>query len=128
MLDLCKRGDRLNMNDEARGCGLSVLRLNSLLRTGNLFQVEEASQLFRAGGVAQFPQGFGLDLADALTGHVELLADFFQRVVGVHVDAKAHAQHLGFAWRQAGQHALHGAGQAGTGAESTGDEMLACPR
>ena len=64
-----------------------------------LFQVEEASQLFGAGGVAHLSEGFSFDLADAFTGHVELLADFFQRVVGVHVDAKTHAQHLGLAWR-----------------------------
>ena len=35
-------------------------------------------------------------LADALAGDVELLADFLEGVVGVHVDAEAHAQHLGF--------------------------------
>jgi hypothetical protein len=40
----------------------------------------------------QFPQSLGLDLADAFAGDGELLADFFQHMVGVHADAKAHAQ------------------------------------
>ena len=62
--------------------------------------VEEAAQLFAAAGVAQFAQGLGFDLADAFAGDVELLADFFQRVIRVHVDAEAHAQHALFARRQ----------------------------
>ena len=41
----------------------------------------------------QLAQRLGLDLTDALPGDRELLADFFQRVVGVHADAEAHAQH-----------------------------------
>jgi hypothetical protein len=41
----------------------------------------------------QFTQRLGFDLADALAGQRELLADFFQRVVGVHADAEAHTQH-----------------------------------
>ena len=40
----------------------------------------------------QLAQRLGLDLADALAGHRELLADFFERMVGVHADAEAHAQ------------------------------------
>ena len=35
----------------------------------------------------QLAQGLGLDLADALAGDRELLADFLQRVVGVHAIA-----------------------------------------
>jgi hypothetical protein len=62
--------------------------------------LKEAAQLFGTGRVTQLAQGLGFDLADALAGDVELLADFFQRVVGVHFDAEAHAQHLGFARRQ----------------------------
>ena len=45
----------------------------------------------------QLPQRLRFNLPDTLAGHVELLAHFFQRVVGVHVDAEAHAQHLGLA-------------------------------
>jgi hypothetical protein len=39
----------------------------------------------------QLPQRLRLDLADALSRHRELLAGFFQRVVGVHADAEAQA-------------------------------------
>ena len=53
----------------------------------------------------QFPQRLRLDLADAFARHRELLADFLQRVVGVHADAEAHAQHALLARRQRGQHA-----------------------
>src|SRR5690606_31234647 len=66
--------------------------------------VEEAAQVVAAGGVAQLAQGLGFDLPDPLAGDVELLADFFQRVVGIHVDAEAHAQYLGFTGSEAGQH------------------------
>ena len=62
--------------------------------------------------MAQLAQGLGLDLADALAGDVELLADLFQRVVGVHVDAEAHAQDLGFAGGEPGKHVLGGLFQA----------------
>ena len=48
----------------------------------------------------QFPQGLGFDLPNAFAGDRELLADFFQRVVGVHADAEAHAQHALFTRRQ----------------------------
>ena len=41
----------------------------------------------------QLAQRLGLDLANALAGHRELLADFLQRVIGVHADAEAHAEH-----------------------------------
>ena len=53
----------------------------------------------------ELAQRLGLDLADTFARHRELLADFFQRVVGVHADAEAHAQHALFAWRQRGEHA-----------------------
>ena len=36
----------------------------------------------------QLAQRLGLDLADAFAGHGELLADLFQRVIGVHADAE----------------------------------------
>src|SRR5690554_994219 len=59
--------------------------------------VEEGAQRLGAAGVAQLAQRLGLDLADPLAGDVELLADLLEGVVGVHVDAEAHAQHLGLA-------------------------------
>ncbi len=61
----------------------------------------------------QLAQCLGLDLADAFARHRELLADLFQRVVGVHADAEAHAQHAFFARGQAGQHAGRGFAQVG---------------
>jgi len=39
--------------------------------------------------VAQLAQRLGLDLTDALARDIELLADFLEGVVGVHVDAEA---------------------------------------
>jgi hypothetical protein len=39
----------------------------------------------------QLPQRLGLDLPDTLARHVELLADFFQRVIGIHANAEPHA-------------------------------------
>ena len=47
--------------------------------------------------MAQFAQGFGFDLADTFAGYVKLFADFFERVVGIHVDTEAHTQDFGFA-------------------------------
>src|SRR4051812_50037470 len=70
--------------------------------------LEERAQLLRPRRVPQLPQGLGLYLPDALARHVELLADFFQRVVGVHLDAEAHAQHLRLARREGIQHVLGG--------------------
>ena len=61
----------------------------------------------------QLAQRLRLDLTDTLSGHRELLADFFQRVVGVHADAEAHAQHAFFARGERGQHARRGFAQVG---------------
>src|SRR5438874_553146 len=65
-----------------------------------LFPLEKTPQLFRTRRMPQLAQCLGLDLADALAGDIELLADFFQRVVGVHLDPETHAQHLRFARRE----------------------------
>src|SRR4051794_34178343 len=62
--------------------------------------IEEAPQLAAAARMLELAQRLRLDLADALAGHRELLADLLQRVVGVHADAEAHAQHALFTWRQ----------------------------
>ena len=48
----------------------------------------------------QLPQRFRLDLTNTFARHRELLADLFERVVCVHADAEAHAQHAFFARRQ----------------------------
>src|SRR4051794_30358000 len=67
--------------------------------------VEEASQFARSRRMLELPQRFRLDLTDALARHRELLADLFQRVVGVHANAEAHAQHALLAWRERSKHA-----------------------
>ena len=77
------------------------------------FAVEEAFQTVAAGGVTQLAQGLGFDLADALAGNIELFAHFFQRVVGVHVDAETHTQHFGFARGEAFEHIFGDFAQAG---------------
>src|SRR6202000_2788781 len=69
------------------------------------------TQLPRPRRVLQLAQGLRLDLTDAFARDRELLADFFQRVVGVHADAKAHAQHALFARGERGQHARRGFAQ-----------------
>ena len=48
----------------------------------------------------ELPQRLCFDLADAFAGHAELLAHFFKRVVGVHANAKTHAQNTFFARRE----------------------------
>jgi hypothetical protein len=62
--------------------------------------VQKAPELPAPAWMLQLAQRLGLDLADALAGHRELLADFLQRVIGVHADAEAHAQHALLARRQ----------------------------
>ena len=62
--------------------------------------IQEAPQLPASARVLQFAQRFRFDLADAFAGYGELLADFFERVVGVHADAEAHAEDAFFAGRQ----------------------------
>src|SRR5690606_37625954 len=67
---------------------------------------EEALELVSPTRVTQLAQRLGLDLADPLAGDVELLADFLQRVVGAHLDAEAHPQHLRFERGEGIQHFL----------------------
>jgi hypothetical protein len=62
--------------------------------------VKEGAKLTATRGVFEFSQSLRLDLADAFARHRELLADLFQRVVGVHADAEPHAQHAFLARRQ----------------------------
>ncbi len=59
----------------------------------------------------EFPQRPGLDLADALARQGELLSDFLQRVVTVHADAEAHAQHAFFARHEKRENAGRGLAQ-----------------
>src|SRR3546814_18006951 len=95
-------------SDLSRGLSVSINRFASL-------DVEETAQLLRAARVAQLSKRLGLYLADPLAGDVELLADFLAGVVGVHVDAESHAQHLGLARGRAGEHVANGSHQVGVG-------------
>ena len=70
--------------------------------------------------MTQLAQRLGFDLTDALARDVELLADLFQGVVGIHLDAEAHAQYLGFARRQGVEHLFGGIPQAGVDGRFTG--------
>src|SRR5215468_985454 len=73
--------------------------------------MEEASENPRPARVLQLSQRLGLDLADALARHRELLADFFQRVVLVHADAETHADYTLLARRERCERARGGLAQ-----------------
>src|SRR4029453_19418256 len=62
--------------------------------------LQERLQLARPRRVAQLPQRLGLDLADALAGDREALADLLQRVLGAVAQAEAHLDDLLLARRQ----------------------------
>src|SRR6185312_15220429 len=87
--------------------------LSSVLSPSGMSGIEEASELARAARVLELPERLGFDLADALARHRELLAHFFERVVGVHADAEAHAQHALLARRERGEDARRGLAQIG---------------
>ena len=59
--------------------------------------IEERPHFARPARVLQLPQRLRLNLPNPLPRHRELLADFFQRVIGVHADAEAHSEHALFA-------------------------------
>src|SRR5574342_614837 len=69
-----------------------------------LLVLHEALEPLGARGVAQLAQRLGLDLADALAGHLEVLPHLLQGVIGLLADAEAHAQHLLLARGERGQH------------------------
>lgn len=53
----------------------------------------------------ELAQRLGLDLADTFTRDRELLANFFQRMVSVHANAKAHTKNTFLARRQRSENA-----------------------
>jgi len=63
------------------------------------------------GGVAQAREGFGLDLAHALAGEPELLADLLQGARGRPVEAVAGDEDRPRAGVQGGEGGAHGGGQ-----------------
>src|SRR5262249_13197126 len=73
--------------------------------------IEEASELAGAAGVLELAERLGLDLTYALAGNRELLADLFERVVSVHADAEAHAQHALLARRERSKDTRRGLAQ-----------------
>ena len=75
--------------------------------------IQEAPELAAPARVFQLAQRFRLDLADTFAGHIELLADFLERVVGVHADAEAHAQDAFLAGGEAAENAGRGFAQVG---------------
>src|SRR5215218_1794541 len=76
-------------------------------------RIEVGPQLVGATGVLQLADRLRFDLANPLTRHVELLADFLERMVGGHLDPEAHPQHLGLARRQRIEDVLDDVAQAG---------------
>src|SRR3989337_2606855 len=56
------------------------------------FLLDERPEPLPAAGVAQFPERLGLDLADALPGHLEVLPHLLERVVRLLADAEPHPQ------------------------------------
>src|SRR5687767_9524237 len=62
--------------------------------------IQEASELAAPAWMLELAERLGLDLADTFARDRKLLADFLERVVGVHADAEAHAQHAFLARRE----------------------------
>src|SRR5208337_5636415 len=68
--------------------------------------IQEGAELPAARGMAQLPQGFGLNLPDAFPGHGKTLPDFLQRVLAAIIEAKPHLDYLLLARRQRLEHRL----------------------
>src|SRR5262249_4399255 len=62
--------------------------------------VDEALELLAAARVPELAQRLRPDLADALARALEVLTDFFERVIALLADTEAHAQDLLLARRQ----------------------------
>src|SRR3984893_7714277 len=80
-------------------------------RGARLVVHQEAAQLLAAAGVTQLAQRLRLYLTNPLARHVELLADFLESMVGVHIDAEPHAEHFRLSRRQLRQHRMRGLAQ-----------------
>ena len=78
-------------------------RYNSISSAG---QLDESFEFADTRGVAHFTQGLGLDLADALTRHLELAADFLEGAAVAILEAEALFEHLAFAFGESVQHIL----------------------
>ena len=73
----------------------AFLRANGRM---NLAGGEEGSQVTGAFRRAELAERLGFDLADALAGDVELLADLFERMFALAADSETKPNHLFFLW------------------------------
>jgi hypothetical protein len=85
------------------------------------------TELLAAARVAQLAERLGLDLADALAGDLEVLADLFEGVVALLADAEAHAQDLLLARRERLEHAAGLVGEVHVD-DRVGARPRSCPR
>src|SRR5262249_14344846 len=67
--------------------------------------VNEGLELLGPARVAELAKRLRLDLPDTLSGHLEVLSDFLERVVALLADAESHPEDLLFARRQGLEHA-----------------------
>ena len=68
--------------------------------------------MVRACWMTQFAQRFCFYLTNTLTGYIELLAYFFQSMVGIHINAESHTQYFSFTGCQAAKNFLGSFAQA----------------
>ena len=88
--------------DFAWALGSAFMR--QLLELFSQGEFEEAAELVRARRVAQLAQRLDFDLADALAGDGERLADFLERVLAAVLQPEAHLDDLFLARGQRLQH------------------------
>src|SRR5690606_6431253 len=84
-------------------CGPPAHRRRGVARTSRS-ALDEGAQALGAARVAELAQRLGLDLADTLTGHLEVLTDLLEGVIALRADAEAHAQDLLLTRGEGGQH------------------------
>ena len=84
-----------------------------LASVGRSLLIQKRTQFARTARMFELAQSFRLDLTNAFTGDVKLLADLFQRMVGVHTDAETHPQNAFLARRQRRQNPRAGFFQVG---------------
>ena len=59
---------------------------------------EEIPQSITAARMSEFPQRFRFDLANTLSSHCEILADFFESMFASILETEAHFDDLLFSW------------------------------
>src|SRR5437867_9301651 len=69
--------------------------------------VEECAQAAVAAGMTEFAQSLCFDLPYALSGHTEVVANLFQRVLGAVLRSEPHLDDALFTRRERVQHLLH---------------------